>query len=183
MKKEVPIKEAHRLINTGCVLLVTSAHKDKKNVMTLAWQTPLSSDPLLVGIAVAKSHFTTELIKESEEFALNIPGIELLDQVNICGTVSGREVDKFKETDITPIPGQKVDVPLIDECIGHIECKVTNQYNTGDHIFFVGEVVAASAREDLFVSSLWKKDAKLLHHLGDNKYYANGERYVPEKNL
>lgn len=178
MKKKVAIKEAHRLINTGCVLLVTSAYKDRKNVMTLAWQTPLSADPLLVGIAVAKSHFTTELINESGEFALNIPGVDLLDQVNVCGTVSGREVDKFKESNITPVAGQKVDAPLIDECVGHIECRVVNQYNIGDHILFVAEVVAASAREDLFVGSCWKEDAKLLHHLGGNKYYINGEEHM-----
>jgi len=175
MKKEVSISEAHRLINTGCVLLVTSAYKDKKNAMALAWQTPLSSKPLLVGIAVSKSHFTTELINLGGEFVLNIPRPDLLEEVSQCGSVSGRELDKFKEIHITPVPGKKVKAPLIDECIGHIECKVINQYTVGDHIFFVGEVVAVSARKDLFKDSQWTSDARLLHHLGGNKYYTTGQ--------
>lgn len=175
MKKEVPVNKAHRLINTGCVLLVSSGYKDRNNVMTLAWQTPVSANPLLIGIAVVTSHFTTELINESEEFVLNIPGDELLEQVNECGKVSGRDVDKFKEIDITPVQGQKVKAPLIEECLGHVECRVVEKHQIGDHIFFVGEVVAASADEDLFISSVWKEDAKLLHHLGGNQYYINGE--------
>ncbi len=77
-----------------------------------------------------------------------------MDQVNVCGTVSGKEVDKFKESNIIPVAGQKVDAPLIDECVGHIECRVVNQYNIGDHILFVGKVVAASARIEGFICRL-----------------------------
>ncbi|MFY9177589.1 MAG: flavin reductase family protein [Caldicoprobacterales bacterium] len=178
MKKEVPISKAYHLINTGCVLLITSAHEDKKNVMTLAWQTPVSVKPVLVGIAVSKSHFTTQLIKGSREFTINIPGAELLEKVKKCGMFSGREVDKFREANLTPVSGKNVKVPLIDECIGHIECKVVNEHITGDHVFFVGEVIAAYAREDLFISTSWAEDASLLHHLGGKTYYTNGKIYT-----
>lgn len=178
MKKEVPINDAHRLINTGCVLLVTSADEDRKNVMTLAWHTPVSSKPLLIGIAVAASHFTTELINKSREFVLNIPGADLLDQVGKCGEVSGRKVDKFNEANITSVPAKKVKAPLIDECLGHVECKVVEKYELGDHIFFIGEVVASSVDEELFIDSSWNEKAKLIHHLGGNKYYISGQQKI-----
>lgn len=175
MKREIRIEDAHRLINPGCVVLVTANYQDRSNVMTLAWQTTLSSkNSPLVGIAIASSHFTCELINKSKEFVLNIPGADLLDQVDRCGKVSGRKVDKFQETNLTPEKAQKVSAPLIKQCLGHLECNVVDQYKVGDHTFFVGEIVAASADSDLF-SSHWHEDARLIHHLGGNKYYISGQ--------
>ncbi len=175
MKVEVPLEEAYRLINPGCVVLVTSAYRDRANVMTLAWQSPLSKHPPLVGIAVAQTHFTAELITASEEFALNIPGAGLIKQVQRCGKVSGREKDKFKEAGLTPAAAKKIRAPLLAECLGHLECGVVDRYKTGDHFFFVGEVLAASAESDFF-SERWHEAAELIHHLGGKWFYFSGCR-------
>lgn len=175
MKIEVPVEEAYRLINPGCLVLVTSAYRDRYNVMAAAWQTPLSKRPPLVGIAIAAQHFTAELIAASEEFALNIPGADLLKQVVRCGKVSGREKDKFKAAGLTPVGAKKVRAPLIAECLGHLECGVVDRYKTGDHYFFVGEVLAASADKDLFIES-WGESAEMIHHLGGNWFYLSGRR-------
>lgn len=180
MKKDVPIHQAHRLINVGCVLLVTSAVEDRNNIMTLAWHTPISSKPPLVGIAVASTHFTAELIVESKEFVLNIPGAGLLPQVGKSGQVSGRDIDKFREIKITAAPSRVVHAPAVQECLGHVECRVVEEHLVGDHTFFVGEIVAASAREDLFGGGRWKERALLLHHLGGEQYYLSGERTSPQ---
>lgn len=175
MKKDVPIHCAHRLINVGCVLLVTSASAGRRNVMTLAWHTPVSSKQTLIGIAVASTHFTAELIGASKEFVLNIPGADLLSQVGKSGQISGREIDKFKEIDITAAPSRVVQVPAIKECLGHVECRVVEEHVLGDHTFFVGQAVAASAREDLFSGGSWLEGAQLIHHLGGEQYYLAGE--------
>ncbi|MEW6276626.1 MAG: flavin reductase family protein [Bacillota bacterium] len=175
MKIEVPVEAAYRLINPGCVVLVTSAYRDRSNVMTLAWQTPLSSRPPLVGIAVAQKHLTAELITAGGEFALNIPGANLLKQVLRCGKVSGRERDKFKEAGLTPVAAKKIRAPLIAECLGHLECGVVDRYKTGDHYFFVGEVLAAGAQTDFF-SERWNEAAELIHHLGGKWFYRSGRR-------
>lgn len=175
MKQEVQLEKAHRLINTGCVLLVTAAYRDRSNIMSLAWQTPLSGRPPMVGIAVAFPHFTCELIDKSMEFVLNIPGSELLEQVSRCGEKSGREMDKFKVAGLTPVTAKKVRTPLIGECLGHLECGVVERYKVGDHAFFVGEVLAASAKEDYFSSNSWRDKAELLHHLGGKDFYIMGK--------
>jgi len=175
VKVEVPLEEAYRLINPGCVVLVTSAYRDRANVMTLAWQSPLSRRPPLVGISVAQTHFTAELITASEEFALNIPGAGLFKQVQRCGKVSGREKDKFKEAGLTPAGAKKIRAPLIAECLGHLECGVVDRHKTGDHFFFVGEVLTASAESDFF-SERWHEAAELIHHLGGKWFYFSGRR-------
>lgn len=168
--KIIPVKKAHRLINTGCVVLITSAFEKDTNVMSLAWQTPLSGDPVLIGIAVARAHFTHELILESREFAVNVPGWELLEQVKFCGKAKGRNTDKFKESKLKPVPASKIEVPLIENCLAHIECRVAESVTTGDHTLFVGEVVAASADKEKF-SDHWQPGTKLIHHLGGTNYY------------
>lgn len=175
MKKVVQNDKAHRLINTGCVLLLTTAYRDRSNVMSLAWQTPLSGRPPIVGIAVALSHFTCELIDKSLEFALNVPGVALLEQVNRCGKTSGRDTDKFIDSGLTPVTARKVRAPLIGECLGHLECAVVERYKVGDHNFYVGEVLAAAADEELFPADSWSAEAALLHHLGGKDYYITGK--------
>jgi flavin reductase (DIM6/NTAB) family NADH-FMN oxidoreductase RutF len=84
---------------------------------------------------------------EQKEFVVNSPGIGISDKVHLCGVKSGRDTDKWRETGLTPVPAQRVKPPLIDECYGHIECKVVNVVTCGDHTLFVGEILAASIDE------------------------------------
>ena len=69
--------------------------------------------------------------------------------MHFCGTNSGRDLNKSVETGLTLIPALKVAPPLIDECYGHLECKVIQSHVCGDHTLFVGEVLAASVNEDV----------------------------------
>ena len=176
MKKEVPLAKANRLINSGQVILVTSSYKDKANIITLAWNIPLSHKPPLLGISVAKTHLSNELITKSEEFIVNIPPVELLKQVIYCGTHSGRDVDKFRETGLTPKKANRlIKTPLIEECIGNLECYLRDVKEVGDHNLFIGEVIYAEAEEDLF-DEIWKIDkVKLIYHLGGKFFVRSGE--------
>jgi flavin reductase (DIM6/NTAB) family NADH-FMN oxidoreductase RutF len=174
MKVEIPRERATRLLSSGNVILVTCAYKDKTNIITLAWKTPLAHKPPLVGISVAKSHFSCELIEKSEEFIINVPTLSLLDKVVFCGKVSGRDVDKFKETKLTPLKANRlIKTPLISECIGNLEVTLRDVREFGDHKFFVGEVIYAQAEENLF-DQTWNVDkARLIYHLGGSFFTAS----------
>ncbi|MEW6067564.1 MAG: flavin reductase family protein [Nitrospirota bacterium] len=166
--KNIPIAKANRLINHGPTVLITSRSGEKINVMTAAWQMPVSFKPMLVAIAIGHERFSHKLILESCEFVINIPNTKMIKEVLCCGTQSGRDIDKFKICKLTQVKAQKVNAPLIKECIGNIECKLYSHYKAGDHTIFVGEVVAASVKEGIFEEHL-KVDldeAKTLHHLG-----------------
>lgn len=170
MKIEVPISTANRLINSGNVILVTSSYKDKSSIITIAWHCPVSIKPPALTIAVGKERFSAELIKGSGEFIVNIPNWDLMEQVLYCGTHSGKDVDKFKETKLTPERAVKLlKTPKIKECIGSIECTVINATEIGDHILFSGEVLYADAEESLFKDGVWDTEkAGLIYHLGGN---------------
>lgn len=146
-KVNVPTGKASRLINFGPVCLITSKFGDSSDVTPIAWTVPVSHSPLLIGAAVAKKHFLNELITKSGVFAVNVPGADLLTKVSYCGSISGRTEDKIKLSGLGTGNADKIDCPLIDDCVAHIECRVVNAFDTGDHTFFVGEALHAAADE------------------------------------
>ena len=181
MKRAVSLSQAHRLINAGPVVLVTSAHEGRQNVMAAAWATPLCTQPPLVGVAIHVGHYTHELISASQEFVLNVPGEGLLAAVQFCGSRSGRDRDKLAEAGLTSLPATKVAAPVIAECLGHIECQLVEAPVFGDHSLFIGRVVAAAADAELF-NRTWLLPPgrpRPIHHLGGLHYGALETRISP----
>lgn len=171
-KEQVPLTKAHRLLTNGPVTLVTAAYKDRVGIMPASWVMPVSLKPLLVALSVTPTAFTYELIDKSNEFAVNVPNASLARAVKQCGSLSGRDVDKFSVVGLHPLTALKVRAPLVEECIGHLECGVIQRYEVGDHILFIAEVVAAQVEAGTF-EGVWlveKEEARVLHHLGGSSY-------------
>jgi len=180
MKKNIDITKANRLLNTGAVILVSSKLKDKTNIITMAWQMPLQHNPPLVGICMGKENYSYKMIEQSKEFVINIPNIDLLRQVLICGELSGKDYDKFKQSGLTPEESQKVSTPSIAECIGCLECSLKDIVEFESASIFIGNVLSARIEEGLF-EGFWKVDlpkAKTIHHLGGNNFTIPGELII-----
>jgi len=179
MKKEVQLNKAKWLVEPGCVVLVTSGTMQKPNVMTFSWQTPVNnSDPCLILLAISHVRYSYELIKQNNELVINIPGEELLEQTNYVGCVTGspardalrRGIDKFKESGLTPVAAGMVEPPLIEECAGHLECRVVEMFEMESHDLLICEVVRALAEEDFFDGRWIPEKFHTLHYLTGNKY-------------
>jgi flavin reductase (DIM6/NTAB) family NADH-FMN oxidoreductase RutF len=125
-----------------------------------------SGKPTLIGVGIAPSRYSFNLIRQSGEFVVNIADEKLSDAVRICGEKSGADVDKFRLARLTPMKGVKVNTPLIEESPLSIECKVVKEVETGDHVWFIGEVLATSVREGYD----WK-DGLLFKWVGENGLY------------
>lgn len=117
----------------------------KSNIIALSFVVPVSKRPPLIAIAVGKGAYSRELITRTKEFVVNVPTIDLESKVYYCGCHSGRNVDKFKETGLTPKPARKVKAPIISECIAHMECRVVKEIQAGDKFLIIGEVIEAYA--------------------------------------
>ncbi len=117
------------------------------NIITVAWTGIICSDPGLVHVSIRPQRHSHRLIKERGEFAINIPTAAMARKVDYCGVVSGRDVDKFKECGFTPVPGETIGVPLIDQCPVGMECRVVHMLDVGVHTLFIGEVLAVRADE------------------------------------
>jgi len=137
----------------------------------VAWITPVSKNPPLIAMSIGKTGHSHRLIEETGEFLVNIPTEDLVGQVELCGTMSGRALDKFEIFGLTAKPAKTVSAPIIEECVGHLECRVVNKFSAGDHTVFVGEVLTAYADDDMFVDGFWDTDkVKILCHAGSNAY-------------
>lgn len=122
---------------------------EKSNIITVSFCMPVSKEPPLIAIAIGKDSYSYELIKKTNDFIINIPKDDLKGEIYYCGFNSGYNGDKFKETYLTKIPSRKLKVPIIDECIAHIECVVTQEIITGDKVLFIGKAVDAYADQDI----------------------------------
>lgn len=71
-----------------------------------------------------------------------------MEESIFCGEKSGKDMDKFEETGLTAVPGKKIGTPIIEECLVNLECRKTQVFDTGDHTWFLGEVVCAQATEN-----------------------------------
>ena len=132
------------------VVMVTCVDSNvKPNVITLAWVGVVCSDPPMLGLGIRPHRYSYGLIEASREFVVNIPTVEILKEVDFCGVVSGKDVDKFSETGLTAEPGEKVKPPLIRECPVNIECIVKEKIPLGVHHLFLGEVVCVHVDQDV----------------------------------
>ncbi|MEM2897110.1 MAG: flavin reductase family protein [Candidatus Bathyarchaeia archaeon] len=131
------------------VTCVNSEGKPNTNIITLAWVGVVCSDPPMLSLSIRPQRYSYELIEDSREFVVNIPSENILKEVDFCGMVSGREVDKFFETKLTPEPAEKVKPPLIRECPVNIECVVKKKIPLGVHHLFLGEVVRVHVDRDI----------------------------------
>src|SRR3972149_1223634 len=147
MRHAISEADARRLLGGGPVLLVTTAWRGNYNVMPAAFVTPLSFDPPLIGLAVHPSRHTHDMVKYSEEFALNIPSRELLHHCQYLGSVTGRELNKLEITKLPTFRARRVDAPLLEGCLSYIECGLEAAYTVGDHTLFVGKVMGAQEEE------------------------------------
>ena len=168
---DVPLDEFSRLLHPLNATLITSQGKDgKANALAIAWIVPVSMNPPMLAFAVSKERHSYKLIEQTREFVVNIAGFDLARQVLYCGRKSGKEVNKFKETGLTAGKAKKVSVPIINECVAHLECRVEDIIPTGDHVLIVGEVLAAHARSEAFKGLYDLKRFKPLLHLGDDVF-------------
>lgn len=153
---------------------------EKPNVMTADWVVPLSFNPEMLGVAIGHTRYTHRLIKECREFVVAVPTIELLKDVWVAGTTSGAKEDKTVKLGLTFIESKKVKVPSIRECQANIECKVVNEVETGDHTFFVGEILNVTYG-DAFVEGKPDLNYRFIMHASFGKNFTtnSSEKYKP----
>ncbi|MGI8554354.1 MAG: flavin reductase family protein [Dehalococcoidia bacterium] len=178
MRRSLSEHDARRLLVAGPLLLLTTRWRGVNDVMPVAWSMPLSADPPFVGVCVHISRHTHDMIRFSEEFALNFPGRALLNHGQYYGSVSGRDLDKLEASRLPTFNARKVEAPLLEGCVAFIECGVEDALRIGDHTLFVGRVLAVTADEEAFNETWLLQDdtEKPLHYLGGAFYATLGER-------
>ena len=172
MKTRAALEKFYQYAFPMLTVLVTCIDKqNNSNIITISWQTTLSKDPPLYGIALHPKRHSYTLIMETKEFVVNFLSSDYLKDVHFCGTHSGKNTDKINHTNLTYISAEKVSPPLINEAYAHLECTLVDSYPVGDHILLMGKVVNVSADPKAFTNDLLNTDViQPIYYRGGNSY-------------
>lgn len=155
------------------MLTVFDEEKQRSNIITIAWAGNVCSDPPMVSVSIRPTRYSHKLVAREREFVLNIPTGDMLEALDYCGTVSGKDVDKFKETGLTPVPAQLVRGHWIRECPVNIEARVRHIINLGVHDLFIAEVLGVFVDKEYLDEHGRRPDYEKIRALA----------YCPEKYL
>jgi flavin reductase (DIM6/NTAB) family NADH-FMN oxidoreductase RutF len=164
-------KYYHYAFPMQTVLVTCNDDKKNTNIITIAWHTSISRKPPLYGISISPKRYSYGLITKSKEFVVNFIPYSKVKEAEFCGTHSGRNTDKLRQTGLTLIPAQKLSTPLIKEGYAHLECTLVNTIPLGDHSLLIGTVVAVSADKNAFQNDLLRTDRiHPVYYIGQNEY-------------
>ena len=159
-------------------VIVTCGDKPENwNMITIAWVGTICSDPAMCYISVRPERFSYDLIVKNMEFTINLTTADMAFQTDWAGVRSGRDYNKWKETGLTPIPGEKVLSPTILESPLSIECRVKEVMRLGSHDMFLADVLNVRADEKFMdgeTGAFKLEDSKLLA-FSHGKYFSLGE--------
>lgn len=150
----------------------------KPNIMTIAWGGICCSQPPCVTISLRKETYTYGCIKERKAYTINIPSAAMVKEADYVGMTSGRNVDKFEMTRLTPVRSELVDAPYVKEFPLIIECKVIHTQEIGLHTQFIGEIMDIKAEEAVIGEQGMADILKvkpLIFDIGQRAYYSVGE--------
>ncbi len=180
-KKEAFAKQSWKpgnVLSPVPVVLVScgKAPEWRPNLITIAWTGSVCSDPPMLTVSIRPERHSYNIIKATREFVVNIPGRRQAKLVDWCGMVSGRDVDKFAETGLTPAAALKTKCPIVLECPVSIECHVRKTMKLGTHELFVAEVKAVQVTSALVdAKGRFRLDKANLMAYGIGEYFSLGE--------
>ena len=147
MKKSLGAKTL--IYPTPVFVVGTYDQEGKPNVMTAAWGGICCSQPPCVAVSLRKATYTHGNLLARKAFTISIPSEEHVRQADYFGLVSGRSVDKFAATKLTPVRSELVDAPYVKEFSLIVECKLAHVIELGLHTQFVGEVMDVKAEDSV----------------------------------
>ncbi len=170
-------KPGNMLYPLSVVMVSCNRKGEKPNIVTVAWTGTICSDPAMVSISVRPERYSHDIIEETGEFVINLVTKDLTYATDYCGVRSGRDVDKFKEMNLTPLPSKMIDAVGIEESPVNIECKVVEVKKLGSHDMFIAEVVNVTV-DDRYMDENNKfnlNDSDLVAY-SHGEYFTLGEK-------
>ncbi len=171
-------KPGNMLYPLPAVMVSCQGNDEKPNIITVAWAGTVCTNPPMLSISVRPERYSYHLIEESGEFVANLTTQDLVRATDFCGVRSGRDLDKFKECHLTPLPSKCIKAPGIAESPVNIECKVREIKPLGSHTMFLADVVNVTI-DDTYL------DENGRFHLNQSGLvtYSHGEYFLLGKKL
>ncbi len=152
--------------------------KGSPNVMTITWGGLCCSKPPCVTVSLRKATYTYSSIMERQAYTISLPSEQYIKEADYFGIASGRNVDKFKETGLTPVKSEHVDAPYVGEFPMILECKLIHHYEIGLHTQFIGEILDVKIDEAMVNDKgepIIEKINPFVLNPGTSQYHSTGE--------
>lgn len=175
MKKSIG---AQTIVHPTPVFVVGTYDKEgKPNAMTAAWGGICCSVPPCVAVSLREATYTYHNILEHKAFTVSIPSVQHVKEADYFGIASGRDVDKFETTGLTPVKSEIVDAPYVNEFPFVLECKVLQNVEIGLHTQFIGEILDIKVDDDIVKDDnpLVEQIKPLIYSPDNLSYYGVGE--------
>jgi flavin reductase (DIM6/NTAB) family NADH-FMN oxidoreductase RutF len=166
--RDLPIAKVYQLLEPGPVVLLTTSHKGRANVMAMSWHMMVEFEPPLIACVVSNADYSYTALRATKQCVIAIPALELASKVVQIGNCSGRDVDKFQKFGLTAAPASQGSAPLVAECFANLECKVVDTHLVNKYNLFVLEVLKAWTDPK-------QKHPKTIHHHGYGSFVVDGE--------
>lgn len=140
-------KPGNMVYPAPAVMVSVADKAGNTNIITAAWTGNICSDPAMTYVSVRPERFSYHMIEETQCFVINLTTKGLAKTTDYCGVRSGRNVNKWKETGLTPEKADHIPAPLIGESPVNIECQVVNHLDLGSHTMFIAKVLAVHVEE------------------------------------
>jgi flavin reductase (DIM6/NTAB) family NADH-FMN oxidoreductase RutF len=173
--KEFPLAKAFQLIEPGPVVLVTTAYRGRKNIMTMSWHMLMNFTPR-IACTIGPWDYSFAALRKTKECVIAIPTVDLAGKVVDIGNCSGHDVDKFAAFGLTAKPAKKVGAPLIAECLANLECKVVDDSLANKHNLFILEGVRACTNPR-------RKERRTFHANGNGTFVVDGRTIDLKKKM
>lgn len=167
-KRDFPVAEIRRFLEPGPVVLVSSAWRGERNIMTMGWHMMMGFTPALFACYISEGNHSFEMVRRSKQCVINLPAAHLLDQVVAIGNCSGADTDKFAAFGLTPVAATEVGAPLIEECYANFECRLAQGRAHPSGSLFIWEVVKAHVARS-------PKLPDTVHYRGDGQFMLSGD--------
>lgn len=165
--KDLSLSRVYQLLEPGPVVLLTTRHRGRANVMTMSWHMMVEFEPPLIACVVSEADHSFAALRATGECVIAIPAVKLAAKVVRIGNCSGRDTDKFATVGLTPLPASRVAPPLVAECFANLECRVADTRLVNKYNLFVLEVVQAWTDPK-------QKNPKTIHHKGYGTFAVDG---------
>jgi len=129
-------------------IVLARENTGKVNPITLGWVMFTSHNPPMMAFSVGITRYSLKVIRQAREFVIAFPTELQSRETLLFGTSSGRDIDKLKMSGIKTAPARKVNSLLVEEAAANFECRLIGEFPTGDHVIFVGEVIASHINPD-----------------------------------
>ncbi|MDD6890054.1 MAG: flavin reductase family protein [Bacteroidales bacterium] len=177
MAKKQNWKPGTMIYPLPAVIVTSGSDVEHSNMLTVSWTGTICTNPAMCYISVRPERHSYPMIKETMQFTINLTTEAMARATDFVGVKSGKDIDKWKETGLTPAPGVAVCCPYIEESPLSIECRVKSIMPLGSHDMFIAEVVNVIADESLIDEETGAFDlgsAGLINYSHGN-YYRQGE--------